>query len=108
MLTPIKSLLLKRSPLTTVKSFPIVKMFHGCLILAFTSLIHIIPRKRGLNEHTYGLIRQYLPKKTDFTQISKEEIINIQDKLNNRPRKVLGYKTPYEVFFKEFAKKLAA
>jgi len=63
--------------------------------------------ERGLNEHTNGLIRQYLPKKTDFTQISKEEIITIQDKLNHRPRKVLGYRTPYEVFFTEFTKVLA-
>jgi len=64
--------------------------------------------ERGLNEHTNGLIRQYLPKKTDFTQVTKEEIITIQDKLNHRPRKILNYKTPYEVFFKEFAKCLAA
>ncbi len=64
--------------------------------------------ERGLNEHTDGLIRQYLPKKTDFTQISKEEIITIQEKLNHRPRKVLGYRTPYEVFFTEFTKTLAA
>ncbi|WP_419589155.1 IS30 family transposase [Thiolapillus sp.] len=64
--------------------------------------------ERGLNEHTNGLIRQYLPKKTDFTQVCKEEIITIQDKLNHRPRKVLNYQTPYEVFFKEFAKVLAA
>lgn len=64
--------------------------------------------ERGLNEHTNGLIRQYLPKKTDFTKISKEEITIIQDKLNHRPRKVLNYKTPYEVFFTEVTKKLAA
>ena len=64
--------------------------------------------ERGLNEHTNGLIRQYLPKKTDFTQISKEEITTIQDKLNHRPRKILNYRTPFEVFFTEVAKKLAA
>jgi len=64
--------------------------------------------ERGLNEHTNGLIRQYLPKKTDFTQVCKEEIITIQDKLNHRPRKVLNYRTPYEVFFEEFAKESAA
>ncbi|KYJ86638.1 IS30 family transposase [Sulfurovum riftiae] len=64
--------------------------------------------ERGLNEHTNGLIRQYLPKKTDFTQVSKEDIITIQEKLNHRPRKVLNYRTPYEVFFEEFAKELAA
>ena len=64
--------------------------------------------ERGLNEHTNGLIRQYLPKKTDFTQISKEEITTIQNKLNHRPRKILNYRTPYEVFFTEVVKKLAA
>jgi len=64
--------------------------------------------ERGLNEHTNGLIRQYLPKKTDFTQVSKEEVVTIQNKLNHRPRKVLNYRTPYEVFFEEFAKELAA
>jgi len=55
-----------------------------------------------------GLIRQYLPKKSEFTNVSKEEITMIQNRLNHRPRKVLGYKTPYEVFFKEFARKMAA
>jgi len=64
--------------------------------------------ERGLNEHTNGLIRQYLPKKTDFTQISKEDVIIIQERLNHRPRKVLNYKTPYEVFFEEFAKEVIA
>lgn len=64
--------------------------------------------ERGLNEHTNGLIRQYLPKKKEFTDVTKEEINMIQDRLNHRPRKVLGYKTPYEVFFKDFVKEMAA
>jgi len=64
--------------------------------------------ERGLNEHTNGLIRQYLPKKSSFLNISKEEIITIQNRLNHRPRKVLGYKTPYEVFMKEFSRKMAS
>ena len=64
--------------------------------------------ERGLNEHTNGLIRQYLPKKSEFLHISKEEIITIQNRLNHRPRKSLGYKTPYEVFFSEMSKKLAS
>jgi IS30 family transposase len=64
--------------------------------------------ERGLNEHTNGLIRQYLPKKTDLTQVCKEEVITIQESLNHRPRKVLGFRTPYEVFFEEFVKELAA
>jgi len=53
--------------------------------------------ERGLNEYTNGLIRQYLPKSTDFTQVSDEMVQEIEDKLNNRPRKILGYKTPMEV-----------
>ena len=57
--------------------------------------------ERGLNENTNGLIRQYFPKKTDFSKITKEEIKLAEDKLNNRPRKTLGYQTPNEVYFKE-------
>lgn len=64
--------------------------------------------ERGLNEHTNGLIKQYLPKKSVFTGVSKEEIIMIQNRLNHRPRKVLNYKTLYEVFFSEMSKKLAS
>lgn len=56
--------------------------------------------ERGLNENTNGLIRQYIPKGEDFTKISDIDIINIQEQLNNRPRKCLGYATPNEVFFK--------
>ncbi|GHU14628.1 hypothetical protein FACS189449_11580 [Alphaproteobacteria bacterium] len=50
--------------------------------------------ERGLNEHTNGLIRQYLPKKSDFKDVSDEKIQEIEDKLNNRPRKVLNLTTP--------------
>ena len=42
--------------------------------------------ERGLNEHTNGLVRQYLPKKTDFTTIDDDQVYIIQNKLNNRPR----------------------
>ena len=55
--------------------------------------------ERGLNEHTNGLVRQFLPKNFDFKNTTDDEIKNIQDKLNHRPRKVLKYKTPFEVFF---------
>jgi len=64
--------------------------------------------ERGLNEHTNGLIRQYLPKKSEFLHVSKDEIIMIQNRLNHRPRKSLNYKTPYEVFFSEMSRKLAS
>lgn len=53
--------------------------------------------ERGLNEHTNGLVRQYLPKKTDFTQVSDQTVQAIAEKLNNRPRKILNYRTPLEV-----------
>src|SRR5665648_266923 len=56
--------------------------------------------ERGLNENTNGLIRQYFPKKHDFTTISDDEIAEATHRLNHRPRKKLGFKTPYEVFFK--------
>lgn len=52
---------------------------------------------RGLNEHTNGLVREFLPKKTDFTTVTHEEVARIEWILNNRPRKSLNYKTPAEV-----------
>ena len=55
--------------------------------------------ERGLNENTNGLIRQYFPKDRDLTTVTKSEIEKAMDKLNHRPRKSLGYRTPYEVFF---------
>lgn len=55
---------------------------------------------RGLNEHTNGQIRRYFPKKTDFSKVSEQEVAMVQDILNNRPRKSLGYLTPNEVMNK--------
>ena len=55
--------------------------------------------ERGSNENLNGLIRRYLPKKTDFQKISDEQIQHIEYLLNSRPRKRLGWKTPYEVFY---------
>jgi len=54
--------------------------------------------ERGLNEHSNGLIRQYFPKGQDFTKVSKAQVKKVENLLNHRPRKVLGYKTPAEVF----------
>ncbi len=56
--------------------------------------------ERGTNENTNGLIRQYFPKNRDFTTITQQEINTAMERLNNRPRKRLGYKTPNQVFFK--------
>ncbi len=55
--------------------------------------------ERGLNENTNGLIRQYFPKNCDFTKITNRDIKRVMDKLNNRPRKTLGFKTPNQIFF---------
>ena len=62
------------------------------------------PGQRGTNENTNGLIREFFPKGTDFKKISAEELKRIQTLLNQRPRKILGYATPEEVFKKMIKK----
>ena len=57
------------------------------------------PRQRSRNENTNGLIRQYIPKGTRLSTISPAKIRHIEERLNHRPRKTLGYKTPHEVLF---------
>lgn len=52
--------------------------------------------QRGSNENLNGLVRQYIPKKTDFSQITDEEIEYIENKINNRPRKRYDYDSPIE------------
>jgi len=54
--------------------------------------------ERGTNENTNGLIRWYLPKGTDFAIVDEERIKDIENRLNNRPRKRLGWRTPQQVF----------
>ena len=54
--------------------------------------------ERGLNENTNGLIRQYIKKSSSFEGITPERIKFIEDRLNNRPRKTLRYRTPNEVY----------
>lgn len=53
--------------------------------------------QRGTNENTNGLLRQYFPKGTDFTQVSHHEVARVQQSLNERPRRRLGYRTPQEI-----------
>ena len=62
--------------------------------------------ERDANENMNGLIRQYLPKGTPFDGLDDNEIKRIRDKLNNRPRKKLGFLTPIEYFFANFAPEL--
>lgn len=54
--------------------------------------------ERGLNENTNGLIRQYFPKKSNFDNITGKDLMTVMDRLNNRPRKCLGYQKPKNVF----------
>jgi len=56
--------------------------------------------ERGTNENTNGLIRQYFPKGSDFTDITQADIDHVMSRLNSRPRKRLGYQTPSQVFSK--------
>jgi IS30 family transposase len=57
--------------------------------------------ERGTNENTNGLIRQYLPKKTDLSKVTFKEVFAIANKLNQRPRKCLDFYTPFEVFLEQ-------
>lgn len=54
--------------------------------------------ERGLNENTNGLIRQYVPKKFDLDLVSDKLVLEIQNRINSRPRKTLGFRSPIEVF----------
>ena len=56
--------------------------------------------ERGANENTNGLIRQYFPKNMNLQDVTQKQVEKVADWLNNRPRKSLGFKTPYEIFFK--------
>ena len=55
--------------------------------------------QRGSNENFNGLLRQYIPKKRRMETVSEEELTMIENRLNHRPRKRLGFKTPHEVFY---------
>ena len=56
------------------------------------------PWERGTNENTNALLRQYFPKSTDLSKISKKQLKEVQDELNDRPRKTLEWHTPHEKF----------
>lgn len=57
------------------------------------------PWQRGTNENTNGLLREYFPKGQDLTDVTQEAVQRVEDELNHRPRKILGYKTPAEIHF---------
>ena len=55
--------------------------------------------ERGTNENMNGLVRQYIPKPRQFDTNTEHELLFITNRLNNRPRKCLDFRTPFEVFF---------
>lgn len=55
--------------------------------------------ERGLNENSNGLLRQYFPKGMELTDLTEDQVQRAVERLNHRPRKVLGFRTPHEVFF---------
>jgi IS30 family transposase len=57
------------------------------------------PNQRATCENTIGLVRQYLPKGTDLSRVSCARLDRISNRINHRPRKTMGYRTPYEVLF---------
>src|SRR6185437_3381973 len=57
------------------------------------------PYQRGTNENTNGLIRQFFPKGTDFQTVTHAEAREVEKQLNHRPRAILGYRTPHEVYY---------
>ena len=75
--------------------YPVIAKALGCKIY-FADPGH--PEQRGTCENTIGLVRQYIPKGTSGSHLSAAQIRTIENKLNNRPRKCLGFKMPAEVF----------
>ena len=59
------------------------------------------PWQRGTNENTNGLLREYFPKGESLARVSEKRVQEVYDRLNRRPRKRLGYRTPYEVHYSE-------
>jgi IS30 family transposase len=64
--------------------------------------------ERGINENTNGLIRQYFPKGTDFNDVTDDHVAAVMERLNNRPRKTRGCRSPNELFMGQRVDLLAA
>ena len=67
--------------------------------LQYTMLTLIVPRERGSNENNNKLIRKFIKKKADIKNFSNSHIKNIQDWINNYPRKLFNYKSAKDIFY---------
>ncbi|OLG54984.1 transposase, partial [Xanthomonas oryzae pv. oryzae] len=83
------------------KEFADHRLIAACLQSDFYFADPYCPWQRGSNENANGLTRQYLPRQTDFSTITDAHLRWIEQRLYNRPRKILGFKTPLEVFSEE-------
>ena len=82
------------------KEFADHVFFGNCLKAAVFFAHPYHSWERGTNENTNGLLRQYFPKAMSFTDLSDMDVADAAYRLNHRPRKCLGYRTPHEVFYK--------
>ncbi len=80
------------------KEFAYHEQMSQSLEISFYFATPYHSRERGLNEHTNELVRQYLPKNKRFDEVSAGNLKKIEKLLNNRPRKMLDFSTPEEVF----------
>jgi IS30 family transposase len=80
------------------KEFAMHKMISTGLNIDFYFAKPYHSWERGSNENLNGLIRQYIPKKSDFTNITNDQIKYIEEELNNRPRKRFNFETPNTIF----------
>ena len=95
-LTHIDSRLLRTITVDNGKEFAAFKALEKQLDVNIYFARPYTSNDRAINENTNGLIRQYLPKGTNFTSLTQEQLNHILDRLNNRPRKKLGFRTPRE------------
>ncbi len=82
------------------RRLPLIDEILGCVAYSAHSYHSW---ERGVNENTNGLICQYFPKQTDFATITDGQVREVQDKLNYRPRKCLGWRTTNEILSNDAA-----
>ena len=98
--------IMKDEPVTTItpdrcKEFGKHSEITAELEIEFYFPLSHHPWQRGTNENSNGLLREYFPKNTDISDLADKYIQNKVSDINMRPRKCLGWKTPYEVYYSQ-------